>query len=450
MPLRTFAGRSGWAAPYALAVNHATAGILSVGDELTLGQNLDTNSQWLSQRLLEVGIVPVEHATVPDDLGAQRDAILRLAGRADLVIATGGLGPTTDDLTRQALAAAMADELVEDPDSVEQIRARFMGRPMPENNRLQALRPSSGRAIPNANGTAPGLHGVVRSGDREVDVFCLPGPPREMRGMFQTGVAPHLRPRADRAVRTRTLHTYGLGESEVAKRLGPLMERSRNPMVGTTASRAIVSCRVRYEGPAAAADEAMRRAEEEIRERLGAYLFGADEETLPWVVLELLRWRGKRLAVVESCTGGLLGAFLTDVPGSSDVFVGGLVTYTNELKRRLAGVPEDLFGPARPGAVSREVAMAMARGGRERLGADYCLSITGVAGPGGGTAEKPVGTVWIGLVGEGVGEARRFLFPYDRTTVREWSVRAAAAMLRFGVIGEGELAILGQRERWVE
>ncbi len=424
---------------------HATAAILSIGDELTLGQALDTNSQWLSGRLTDLGIIPLQHATVPDDLAATRDAILRLTAAADVLVITGGLGPTADDLTRPALAAALNDTLVEDAAALQQIRARFANRPMPENNRLQAQRPSRATILPNQWGTAPGLHAVVG----RADVFSLPGPPREMRPMFESLVVPLLRPA--RLIRTRSLLTFGLGESEIATRLGSLMDRGNNPMVGTTASHGVVACRMRYESKdtspasAVAADREIEQAADAIASKLGSYIFGQDGDTLPSVILAILKSRNQTLATVESCTGGLLGALITEVPGSSAGYRGGWVTYTNELKQQQVQVPGAIFEPGGPGAVSRECAEAMAVGGLNRSGADYCLSITGIAGPDGGSVQKPVGTVWIALASRDSGiHARQFLFQGERANVRDWSARSALAMLRFHVIGEPDLRVLRQ------
>lgn len=437
-------------------MQHRTAAIVSMGDELTLGQTLDTNSRWLSQRLVLAGIVPIEHITVPDDLERTADTFARLAASVDLIISSGGLGPTADDLTREALARAMGDSLIEDPASLSQIEAWFKGRgrEMPALNRVQALRPSRGEAIENRQGTAPGIAGRITQPGRECDVFCLPGPPREMQPMFESFVAERLRPPTDRVVVTKVLHTVGIGESDLATRLGPLMARERNPLVGTTASGGIVSIRIRYEGPGpreqAAAEVA--RAAQAASELAGPHLFGADGDTLASVVLEKLRRRGERLSVVESCTGGMLGSILTEVPGSSDVFWGGWITYANQTKREQAGVPAKLFaetGPAdAPGAVSREVAEAMARGGLERSGTDHCLSITGIAGPGGGTEAKPVGTVWIARAWRTAAgteiEARRFAMGGDRAAVREWSSRWALAMLWLGLEGRAGVKLLRQ------
>ncbi len=407
-----------------------------MGDELTLGQKLDTNGQWLAQQLVDRGIVPVEHVTVPDDLDATVATLRRLASVVDVIISTGGLGPTADDLVREALARASDDVLVEDVESVRQIEGYFRGRgrSMSPLNRVQALRPSRGTSLRNGHGTAPGLFAKIGA----CDVFCMPGPPREMMPMFAASVVPVLRPVAGRAVLTRALHCFGIGESDLATRLGPLMERGRNPLVGTTASGGVVSIRIRYEGEsdAAVANAATEEAERAARVAGAPFLFGAGEDSLPSVVLDALKADGKTLAVVESCTGGLVGEMLTEIAGSSAAFVGGWITYSNELKKSLVGVPAELLESV--GAVSAEVASAMAIGGVHRSGAGYAIAITGIAGPDGGSAAKPVGTVWIALAERSVGGAngepsisdvRQFRMGNDRRSVREWSARAALMML---------------------
>jgi nicotinamide-nucleotide amidase len=440
---------------------HATAAILSIGDELTLGQNLDTNSQWLSHRLTALGVIPIQHATVPDDLAATRDAILRLADVADLVIITGGLGPTADDLTRAALAAAMNEPLVEDLEALAQITAWFASRtrPMPALNRVQAQRPRSAAIIRNDWGTAPGMQARLQKRDRQgasdaaaplspafTDIFSLPGPPREMRPMFEASVLPHIKPA--RTVRTRALPTFGLGESEIATRLGSLMDRDRNPTVGTTASHGVVTVRIRFEASPqtdpASASRAIAEVESKARAALGSYIFGADADTQSSVIRDLLKERNLTLATVESCTGGLLGELITETPGSSAIYRGGFITYTNELKQQLVGVPAATFAPGGPGAVSRECAEAMARGGLAVTGADFCLSITGIAGPDGGSAEKPIGTVWIALASRESVHSRRFQFSGERSNIRDWSARSALAMLRFAIIGQPSLALMRQ------
>jgi len=422
--------------------HHMTAAVLSVGDEITLGQTLDTNSQWVAQRLSEAGIVPIVHLTVPDSLDAQRDAIVHIAAKVDLVIITGGLGPTADDLTRHALAAAIGggEVLVEDPVALSQIEAMFVGRgrEMPEINRVQALRPGSGMSLPNLNGTAPGLFAKVKTGDHSCDVICLPGPPREMWAMFEAQVMPRLRPDPMRIVLTRALHCFGIGESDLATRLGELMDRSRNPLVGTTASGGVVSIRMRFEGQATAdeAARAMHATEMAARAAAGVYVFGSGDEKLPATLVRLLQERAQTVGTVESCTGGGLGEMITQVSGSSLVFAGGFITYSNDMKTRLVGVPPEHFAAGGPGAVSRETAIAMAQGGLARVGCTHCLSITGIAGPAGGSKEKPVGTVWIARAsGDGTVDSRRFAMGNDRANIREWSCKCALAMLRFKLIG---------------
>jgi len=444
---------------------HRTAALVSIGDELALGQVLDTNTMWLSDRLFALGVRTVEHVTVEDDAARIAATFGRLMPEVDLLIVTGGLGPTADDVTRDALVRAAGDELVEDADAVDAVRAWFAGRgvEMPEGNAVQALRPSRGVFLPNPNGTAPGL--FMRSQTPGCDIYCLPGPPREMTPMFQAEVEPRLRRDVGRAFGARAVLCFGLGESVVAERLGALMDRDREarglPVVGTTASRMVVSVRLRH---SASDDNAVRTALDEIEAdvcaRLGPVVFDRRDFTagdsadiggaLPAAVLSLLRERGERLVVVESCTGGMLGEVVTGVAGSSDAFAGGWLTYTNEAKAGLVGVhPEDLEAH---GAVSAQVALDLARGGLFRAGflggAHHALAITGIAGPGGGSESKPVGTVWIARAsvedGSVTAEVRHFRFRGGRSAVREWSARSALGVLRLHLIGE-EMRLLAEQ-----
>ena len=420
---------------------HERAALVSIGDELAIGQTLDTNSAWLGARLTDLGLRVTSHRTVPDDLGAIERALLDGAREADAVVATGGLGPTADDLTRAALASAMGEALVEDERARATLEAfeRARGREPTPERLAQALRPGSATLIDNPNGTAPGV--AARLGG--ADAFCLPGPPRELRPMFEVAVAPALRPPGGRAVVTRVLRTFGLPESDAAARLGALMDRDASATVGTTASGGIITIRVRAEGERAEAERLVAGATERVRAALGDFEFGEGDATLGAALVASLRARDETLVVAESCTGGLLGGAITRVPGSSDVFAGGWITYANAMKAGQLGVdPAALDGP--PGAVSREVAVAMAGGALERAAgagspADHALSITGVAGPGGGSEEKPVGTVWVcrasaRAVGGGGGaspefDARRFLVTGDRDDVRERSATVAMGML---------------------
>lgn len=441
---------------------HDRAAILSIGDELSLGQTLNSNSRWIASRLADAGIITTEHTTLPDDEALMVETLHRLASRVPLVIVTGGLGPTLDDLTRTALAQALGEPLVEDPLALAQVESWFTarGRPMPAINRVQALRPASTTSLANLHGTAPGL--FARIGN--ADCFCLPGPPREMMPMFDAQVLPRLRPPTGTTVATRVLHTYGMGESDIATRLGVLMDRDRasgpggGVLAGTTASGGVVSVRLRYEGPLSPyeAGEELERMMREVRLKCGAYIFGTAEDTLAGTVVGLLRERGERVGVVESCTGGLLGADITDVAGASQVFSAGLITYANTAKQSLAGVDSALLTPGGPGAVSRETALAMAVGGLDRLGAEHCLAVSGIAGPGGAVSAqgdrpaKPVGTVYIarcsrrGHAGTPSKDIRHFQFVGDRAAIREGAVKAALAMLRLHLIGAEELKLLRQ------
>lgn len=430
---------------------HATAAILSIGDELARGEAVDTNSAWVAQRLVERGVRVIEHRTLPDDLSAIAAAFGELAARVELIISTGGLGPTDDDLTRPALAAALGESLAEDAGALARLEQRFArsNRALLPANRVQAQRPESGRCLDNDHGTAPGLAATLRSAGRTCDVFCLPGPPNEMAPMFERAVAPALRPPAGRVIVTRELHEFGLPESAIPALLGGLMERGRNPGVGTAARTSYVTCKIRFEGPAADAAPALDEAERTVRGALGPYVFADGAGTLAGAVLATLRERGETLVTAESCTGGLIAAALTDIAGSSDVYVGGVVTYSNELKSALLGVPASVI--AEHGAVSEPVARLMAEGALARAReagrpATRALAVTGVAGPGGGTADKPVGTVWIAHAHQGARtDAMLFRFPGDRAVVRDRTMHAALGMLRLGVLGFGEHKLLWQK-----
>ncbi len=491
---------------YALTMQrtHQHAVIISIGDELVLGQSTDTNSAWLSEHLLSRGVRPVRHVTVDDEAGAIASEIKRGAADATLVIVTGGLGPTADDLTRAAMARAMGAELVEDAGALAVLKSLFSTRgiEMAAQNRVQALRPKGAVCLDNPNGTAPGLHGVVGAGRGGgaggADVFCLPGPPREMQPMFGRFVEPMLRP--GRVVETQLVRTFGLGESQVAERLGALMDRGRNPLVGVTAQSGVVTVRLRWEQtisqstseePALApiatdqGSALLDEVERQVREALGVAVVtrargegGRDARStgkdvdgkmaLAAVVVDLLQERDEHLAVVESCTGGLLGSMLTSVAGASGVFCGGWITYTNAMKAEAAvgiGVPEGLFPEVQagaPGAVSGQVAQAMALGGLHRgvweiggdSGMDHALAITGIAGPDGGSEAKPVGTVWICRASrDGSIDCRRFVFPGEgiegRASVREWAAVTALGMLRLKLAG-GEMPLAFEREQRTE
>lgn len=398
-----------------------TAAVLAIGDELILGQTLDTNTQWIAARLTELGFIVREHVTLADDQATIAAAITRLTRDASLLIVTGGLGPTADDLTRHALADAMGQTLITDDAALAAIEAWYTGRGrrMPATNRVQALRPAGAAMIDNPHGTAPGLAAAI--GDCRI--YCLPGPPREMKPMFERVLTPLAA--GIGTIRCRVLSTFGLGESAVAEQLANLMDRARNPLVGTTASQGVVSVRLRATG----LDEAaLDQTEQLVRSALGDFVFARDVSLAEHIVTRL-RKRSETLATVESCTGGLVGSALTDIAGASATYLGGLVTYTNELKTALAGVEPAII--AEHGAVSCACAIAMAEGTRSRLGATHAVAVTGIAGPEGGSEAKPVGTVWFALASENMPtDVRRFRFPGDRTSVRTWAAATALAIVR--------------------
>lgn len=417
------------------------AATLSIGDELVLGQIDDTNARWIAERLAAEGVFRAEHRTVSDDADAMTEAMAALVAKWDIVIVTGGLGPTQDDLTREALNRVVDDgaPMVDDARAREALDRWFRGRgrTMPPSNLSQAQRPRSARCLDNANGTAPGLVADA-NGAR---IWCLPGPPREMQPIFERDVVPYVRARSgDIAMPTLAVHSFGLGESTLAERLGDRMRRDADPTVGTTASRSVVSARIRARGPR---DEAVARVElaaAEIERIWHPYAYGRGDTSLAEAALGLLRERGETLAVAESCTGGLLGAMITEVAGSSDVFVGGWIVYTNDLKERSLSIPRSTL--AAHGAVSAPVAHELAESARTTARSSWAIGITGIAGPGGGSATKPTGTVFIGLAGPDTTRVRRFHFPGERSAVRERSAKSALQWLRCAVLGEPDVPLL--------
>ncbi len=400
--------------------------LISIGTELTTGQTIDTNSAYLARQLAAHGIHTLEHVTVADDLDDITEAIRFACSKAELVIITGGLGPTEDDLTRSALAAAMGCDLVLDEACLAEIEEffRLRKRPMNASNRVQAMIPRLAKPICNKVGTAPGIEARIG----ETQVFITPGVPSEMEWMFQNAIAPRL-PRLNGVILHRIIHTFGQGESDVGARIADLMKRGANPLVGTTVAAGMVSIRVVSHAPTH--EQAAAMSEDVVKQlhaRLGELVVGESDATLAMAVGDLLRQRKQTLATAESCTGGLIGKMLTDVAGSSDYYIGGVVSYANRIKASLLGVEESLL--AEHGAVSEPVAAAMAEGCRTRLGADWAISVAGIAGPTGATAVKPVGLVYIGLAGPGGTEVHQQVFPGSRELVRLRSALAAMNYLR--------------------
>ena len=374
------------------------AEILCVGTELLLGNITNGNARWLAEQLASLGIPHHRQLVVGDNRQRLIAEVQAAAQRCRVLITTGGLGPTPDDLTTEALAAAFDTPLQERPEVWADIQAKLSGRgrPIAASNRRQALLPEGAALLPNPTGTAPGMIWSPRPG---FTILTFPGVPSEMRAMWLATAAPWLRDQglADGVFASRMLRFWGVGESSLAEQLADLLEQS-NPTVAPYAGAGEVKLRLTARADSeAAATALLAPLEASIRARTGTTCFGADDDDLATVVLGQLRARGQTLAVAESCTGGGLGAALAAVPGASDVWLGGVIAYANAVKQQLLGVPEPVL--AQHGAVSDPVAQAMAEGARRVTGADWALAITGVAGPGGGTEAKPVGLVHIAVAG---------------------------------------------------
>ncbi len=404
------------------------AEIIAAGSELLTPQRQDTNSLWLTAQLNTLGVEVIVKSIVGDDRA--RLAALLSAGlsRSDIVIVTGGLGPTEDDVTRDAAASALGRGLVFRQDICDAIEARFrrMNRRMAEINRRQAYAIEGADILPNERGTAPGMW--IEAGGRYVAL--LPGPPNEMKAMYER----QLRERLERvvpplAIRTRQFRIAGMPESDVDALVGPVYSQYTNPVTTILAAPSDIQLHLRARCPDAA--EAERLVDElgaKIRALLGDRIYSENGDPLEATVGSLLRARGATVAVAESCTGGGLADRLTSVAGSSDYFIGGFLTYNDRLKTELLGVDPDLL--AENTAVSEPAAVAMAEGARVRSGADYALSVTGVAGPDGGSERAPVGTVFIGVAAASGASARQFRFPGDRANVRAIAAQTALDMLR--------------------
>lgn len=404
------------------------AELLSVGTELLLGQITDTNAAYLARVLAEAGVDLYFKQTVGDNTARVQEALRLALSRADLVVITGGLGPTEDDLTVAAVAAALDLPLVWDEHVAESIRRFFAARrrPAPESVYKQALIPTGARIIPNRRGTAPGV--VVTRG--AATVVMMPGVPTEMEGMVESFLLPWLRERTgETVIGSRVLKVTGLGEAAVEERIKDLL-RLGAPTIAPYAKLGEVHLRLTAKGPPVEVEAHLAAGEAAVRERLGSLVFGADADTLEVVTGRLLLERGLTVAVAESCTGGLVADRLTALPGSSAYFRQGVVAYSNAAKTAALGVAPDLL--ERHGAVSAPVAEAMARGAREGADSDLALGVTGIAGPGGGSAEKPVGLVFIALADRESVESQEWRFGDrpGRHGVRFLASQAALDLLR--------------------
>lgn len=406
------------------------AEIIAVGSELLGPTRLDTNSLFLARELQRLGIAVVRKAVIPDHREALAEAIFASCRRVPLVITTGGLGPTEDDLTAPAAAQALGVALIEDPAALRRLHLRFRSRHsrFTRNNRQQALRLATAQWLPNPIGSAMGQWCSLPQGT----LVLLPGPPVELQRMFLEQVLPRLAPLVPRAaLATRVVSVIGMGESRVDAIAAPIYRRFSNPATSilvTAPQQVELHFTASASTPATALLRAQRLASQVAR-RLGPAVFSREQHSLAEVVGQHLRRRGETLAVAESCTGGLLGAHLTDAAGASDYFLGGVLAYANAVKQQQLGVRDATL--RRFGAVSAATAREMAAGVCERLGSDWGLAITGIAGPGGGSRVKPAGTVFVGLCRAGApARSFRFLFSGDRDRVRRASVQMALNQLR--------------------
>ena len=394
------------------------AEIVAVGTELLMGQVLNTDAQYIARRLSELGVTLHRQVVVGDNPARIREAIHTAIGRADVVITTGGLGPTADDITKETCAEALGLPMERSAEAEKQVRGWFERNnyPMTENNLRQADFAKGAIILENHNGTAPAC--IVEKDGKAV--INLPGPPRELMPLFAESVAPYLARRSGAVIVSRYMRVFGMGESAVESRLHDMMENSLNPTVAPYCSTGEVqlrlTVRVAHESEAAAL---LDPAEREIRARLGNVVYAVTDDpeyTMEQALVKALCAAKKTMVTAESCTGGMIASKIVNVSGASDVFLEGCVTYSNAAKMRTLGVKAETL--ERFDAVSRETALEMAEGARRRADADYAVSVTGLAGPGGGTPEKPVGTVWLGLATrEGV-QARLLQLHGNRERIR--------------------------------
>jgi len=418
------------------AAQAPAAEVLCIGTELLLGNITNGNARWLAEELAALGITHHRQQVVGDNRERLIEVVREAAGRCRVLITTGGLGPTPDDLTTEALAAAFAAPLVEHPQVWADIEAKLSGRgrPIAASNRKQALLPAGAQVLPNPTGTAPGMIWTPQPG---FTILTFPGVPSELHAMWQATAAPWLRDAglAAGVMASRLLRFWGVGESNLAEQVGDLLEQS-NPTLAPYAGAGEVKLRLTACAASRTAAEAMLEPlEAQIRARTGSLCYGRDDDSLAAVVLQRLRQRGETLAVAESCSGGGIGAALAAVPGASDVFLGGVIAYANSVKQHLLGVPAALLAEA--GAVSDPVALAMAEGARRATGSSWAIAVTGIAGPGGGSEAKPVGLVHIAIAGPAgsSSEAVRFGARRGRSWIQTLTTGEALNRLRLQIDG---------------
>jgi nicotinamide-nucleotide amidase len=402
------------------------AEILAIGSELLTPYRVDTNSLWLTERLNSIGIQVLLKTVVGDDEARLEESVNDALRRSDIIISTGGLGPTEDDITRKVFARVTGRQLKLDYEILEKLRQRMESRgfKMTPNNERQALVPRGATVLPNPNGTAPGLK-IDQDGKL---VVLLPGPPRENKPMFEDFVMPDLE-KMSRGVRiaTRLLKVTGIGESQMDDMIAPIYQEYANITTTVLFTNSEIEIHLAAQAETSAQAQAqVDELAEKLEEKLDLYCYSSKGETLEGVIGERLKLKGYTIATAESCTGGLVAERITQIAGASDYFVGSIVSYTNDVKKWLLNVPDEML--ERSGAVSGEVAEAMARGVKEQTGATIGVSVTGIAGPGGGTAAVPVGTVYIGLADDVGSSNKRLILPGDRELIR-WRASGAALEL---------------------
>jgi nicotinamide-nucleotide amidase len=404
------------------------ASIVSIGNEILSGQTVDTNNSYLSGNLLSVGIPVVSSYTAGDDIDSIARALNLASSDADVVLGTGGLGPTDDDLTRQGFAKFLGTELQLQNEVQQKIQDFFAGRdlPVPDRCKVQAYVPAGAKALVNNLGTAPGIMAELEG----KLLIALPGVPSEMKQMFDESVLQKLKEFAgEQTVVVRKLKCFGTGESNMADLLGSAMQRGRNPLINCTAKHGVITLHIIATAKDKGKAQRMVDKDEKLLWRtLGELIYGTEDQTLAGVVGEKLAQQKKTIAVAESCTGGTLAKLLTDIPGASEYFTHGWVTYSNSAKTSELGVPADLIEEY--GAVSDQAAHALAEGARKRAGTDFAIGITGIAGPGGGTEQKPIGLVYISVDSSSGCETKRFIIPGDRGSIRHRAAQTALNMLR--------------------
>ena len=396
--------------------------IICVGNELLMGDTLNTNTKYLSQQLIELGIDIRFQVVVGDDEVDLKEAIVLGSSRSDILIFTGGLGPTYDDMTKETLAKTLDKKLILDKNALEQMTLYFKKRdiPMAETNMKQAYKLDSGITLRNNNGTAPGIYII----DKGTHYILLPGPPQEMKAMYKESVKPILTNLSSEIITSKILRLIGIGESDLEINIGHIMDKSTNPRIAPYASLGSVALRLTARSKTQQESENLiQKTVDNLMPYIKSYCYTDENKSLEEIIIDIMRKRGMTLGVAESCTGGLLSSRIIDVAGVSDVYQAGFITYSNKAKEKYLNISNELIETE--GAVSEKVAISMAKGVRATLKTSIGIGITGIAGPNGGTKEKPVGTVYISIASENDTLAKKYHFIGNRDKIRRYSVQYA-------------------------